>query len=249
MTTVETLKRQILELDELLKQGVLTSGVAHQTRADLEARLLAAVVGSSVEPLAPAPTPETAVLGRYRTARVGAPPVRPSLRLVIGLAVGILAFGIAGYLWLGNREGLSVSPGNAASASAAATAPHDTGNAQIEAMVERLAKRLEAQPDDADGWTMLGRSYVVLGKRPEAIEAFKKVIALRPKDGGALADLADALASRQGSLSGEPEKLIEQAVAASPDHPKALSLAATLAFNRNDMRKAAELWELSLIHI
>jgi cytochrome c-type biogenesis protein CcmH len=239
MSRTETLKRQIHELDGLLAAGTLTSDVARAKRAELEAQLLAAVVGTPPQPDAvPAPALMQA---------------RPSTRLVLSLAVGILVFGVAGYAWKGNREGLSVAPGvvaePAAAPEAGASAPHQIGSAQIEAMVERLAQKLEEHPDDAEGWYMLGRSYSVLGKRAEAVEAFRKLVALRPKDGGALADLADAVASRQGSLDGEPQKLIEQAVAASPDNPKALSLAATVAFNSNDMPKAADLWQRALKNV
>lgn len=58
--------------------------------------------------------------------------------------------------------------------------------AMIEGMVARLADRLKTQPDDAEGWARLVRSYMVLG-RPD--------------------DARTALADARVALAGEPDKL------------------------------------------
>ncbi len=41
-------------------------------------------------------------------------------------------------------------------------------------MVDRLASRLEAEPDDLDGWMRLGNAYKVLNERKNAIEAYSR---------------------------------------------------------------------------
>jgi len=51
----------------------------------------------------------------------------------------------------------------------------------IRGMVERLAQRLKDNPDDADGWRMLARSYEVLGQADKAKEALAKADALARK--------------------------------------------------------------------
>ena len=43
----------------------------------------------------------------------------------------------------------------------------------IRSMVERLATRLEDEPDDLDGWMRLGNAYSVLGDTAPAIAAFE----------------------------------------------------------------------------
>ncbi|HCF18555.1 MAG TPA: c-type cytochrome biogenesis protein CcmI, partial [Rhodospirillum rubrum] len=53
---------------------------------------------------------------------------------------------------------------------------------RIEVMVDGLASRLADQPDDADGWMMLGRSRIVLGQPDAAAEAYGRAVALRPDD-------------------------------------------------------------------
>jgi len=56
--------------------------------------------------------------------------------------------------------------------------------AMIRGMVERLAERLAQQPDDADGWLRLARSYMVLGEAAKAKDALAKAEKLRPDDAG-----------------------------------------------------------------
>jgi cytochrome c-type biogenesis protein CcmH len=70
------------------------------------------------------------------------------------------------------------------------------------------------------------------------------VLKLKPKDAGALADVADVLALTQGSkLDGEPTRLIEQALAIDPDNIKALALAGAAAYNRGDFKTAVKHWD------
>jgi cytochrome c-type biogenesis protein CcmH len=119
--------------------------------------------------------------------------------------------------------------------------------AQVEEMVEKLAKKLESQtapqPGDAQGWTMLARSYGFLQRFPEASRAYARAIALDPKNAQLLADQADVLAALQGQrLGGEPMKLIEQALAIDPNQPKALALAGSGAFERKDFAAAVAYW-------
>jgi cytochrome c-type biogenesis protein CcmH len=167
---------------------------------------------------------------------------------VLTTAVFVLAFGVAGYAWLGNRAGWGVAPGSAPSADAGeGGAPHSTQAEQIEAMIARLAARLKDKPDDADGWTMLARSYTAQGKYADALPAFKRAMELRPSDAQAIADYADGLAvTNNRSLEGEPAVLIDKAVKLDPKNVKALSLAGTVAFTKNDFKGAVGYWEKAI---
>ena len=123
----------------------------------------------------------------------------------------------------------------------------DSSQREIEAMVERLAARLKENPDDVEGWKMLGRSYGVLGRFPEAIEAYAKAATRAPRDADVLVDLADVLAMANGQrLEGEPEKLVERALALDPQNLKGLALSGTAAFVRGDFARAAAQWEKML---
>jgi cytochrome c-type biogenesis protein CcmH len=225
MTRTEELKSQLTKLDELIRAGSLTGKPARQARDKIEAELLAAVL-----------QPDT--LARHEVAAA-----KPSARLMLGLAAFVLLFGAAGYSWLGNREGLALAPGVVAPPQADA-GQHEIDAPQIEAMAQRLADRLKTQPDDAEGWAMLGRSYGVLGRYPQALAAYQRVLDLRPQDAQGYADYADALGMSQGrKLDGEPEKMIARALQLDPDNMKALSLAGTIAFDRGDHKLAVQLWE------
>lgn len=115
---------------------------------------------------------------------------------------------------------------------------------RINAMVQRLAERLKTQPDDVAGWRMLARSYETQGRFDQAVEAHRQLARLLPRDAGVLADQAVALGmSRDQHLSGEPEKLLQQALALEPDHAQALALLGSAAFERADYPHAIALWQ------
>lgn len=161
-------------------------------------------------------------------AAAAVPPRRTGAWLV-GAAVPILA--VAVYLFTGTPAALDP----------ALRQPPDA--AQVEAMVARLAAKMREHPEDVDGWKLLGRSYTVMGRFPEAVDAYAQAAQRAPSDPQLLADFADALAMAHGqSLQGEPEKLVQRALQIDPRNLKALALAGTAAYERKDYAKAAEIW-------
>lgn len=244
--SIEQLKQQIHQLNQLASEGVLPADQADLARGRLERLLLDAVMATGTAvPQAP--------------AKADAPPPAPhklSPLMLAGMAAFVLAIGVAGYQWLGQPEGWNAGPGasqadggNAASSigGSDAQAPHATDMAQITAMTDSLAAKLEANPKNAEGWAMLARSYAVLGRYTDALPAFMKAIALRPDDAQIYADYADAIAATQDhKLTGEPSKLIEKALSIDPNNFKALFLSGTIAFNKQDFKTAAGLWERAM---
>ncbi|MFO1271921.1 MAG: tetratricopeptide repeat protein [Rubrivivax sp.] len=240
---LDELKRQLAQVDELAAQGVLGAEAAKAARAKLEQAIVDVVADVKTAPPkavpAAAPAPQ--------------PAVRLPRRLLVSVAAFVLVFGAAGYAWQvrGDFSRWGVGPGEKVAASeeeaGQAGQSHTATNEQIQAMVDRLAERLKAKPDDADGWALLGRSYTALGRGQEALAAYRKVVELRPNDAQALADLADGMAvTNNRSLEGEPERLILQAVKLDPTNVKALALAGTVAFNRSDYAKAADFWQKAI---
>ncbi|HEV6966243.1 c-type cytochrome biogenesis protein CcmI/CycH, partial [Roseateles sp.] len=135
-------------------------------------------------------------------------------------------------------------PAPTAAPQAAASAPHALGNDAMAGMVQALAERLKAKPDDAEGWAMLARSYTTLGDVAASLPAYAQALKLAPKDAELMADYADALALQQGRrLAGEPLAWVKKALAQDPRQPKALLLAGTEAFDRQDMAAAIRYWE------
>lgn len=223
---IDELKRQLAQLDELIGSGVLAGDEARARRAALELELLALV--------SPPAAPAQAVPAE--------PGPRPSRSLIAAVFGFVLVVGLAGYASVGRLDGWNIGPGNLG-----AVAEGEPTQEQVEAMVAQLAERLQDRPQDAEGWTMLARSYSAMGRHAEALPAFKKVLDLRPGDAQALADYADALAvANDRQLEGEPARLVMQALQADPANVKALALAGTIAFNRADYPAAVDYWQRAM---
>ena len=71
--------------------------------------------------------------------------------------------------------------------------------AAINAMVARLAARLQQQPDDVEGWARLGRSYMVLNQPQKARDAYARAVKLKPDDAALKQALAEAEKEAQPS--------------------------------------------------
>ncbi|ODU10130.1 MAG: c-type cytochrome biogenesis protein CcmI [Rubrivivax sp. SCN 71-131] len=154
------------------------------------------------------------------------------------LLLAVPAIAAALYALLGNRQALDPM---------LAQPPSQFSPQDVDAMVERLAERMKADPSDADGWQLLGRSYMAMQRFDAARDALAQALQRQPGDAQLLADLADATAMAQGQdLLGEPEKLIAQALHADPDNLKALALAGTAAMLRREPKAAADYFERAL---
>jgi cytochrome c-type biogenesis protein CcmH len=162
-----------------------------------------------------------------------AAPRHTARRSALALGIGLPLAAVLAYFALGNLAALA--PESRESKISAN---------QVEDMVARLAARLEQNPDDLNGWTMLARSYKALGRHEEAVRAFTKAEKLVNTDAQLLSDYAEALAlATGGSLKGRPTEILNRALALNPDHPQALVLAGTAAYARDDYAGAAAYWE------
>jgi cytochrome c-type biogenesis protein CcmH len=115
--------------------------------------------------------------------------------------------------------------------------------AQIEGMVARLAQRLQAQPQDPDGWRMLARSYETLGRFDAAVQAYQQLLKVQAPTPDVLTDFAVVLGMSRGqTLSGDPEALLDQALKLDPRHVQALALSGSAAYERGDYARAVVHW-------
>ena len=169
----------------------------------------------------------------------------PQTRLALLLTVLLPAAAVALYMQVGRPDALAMPP--ELLAAAATPTDHEPSEEDIPAMVERLAERLRRQPDDVEGWHMLARSYSAMNRYADAAKAYGHMATLLPQDAGVLADYADALATAQdGALAGEPERLVERALAIDPQQAKALALSGSAAFARGDFARAEKQWHAVL---
>jgi cytochrome c-type biogenesis protein CcmH len=213
---VAVYRDQLREIEGDLRAGTLKADQSEKARQEIEKRLIEDMAGGE----------EAA--GKPRHARAAA--------LAMGLAVPLFALVI--YLLVGTPQ--VFAPGFAG----ADKPDHGVTAQQMQTLVERLAARLKEEPDNAEGWAMLGRSYGALGRFDDASAAYAEAVSRVPQDAQLLADYADTLAMAQGRrLQGEPEKLIARALRADPDNVKALALAGTVAFENTDYPTAVGHWE------
>lgn len=111
-------------------------------------------------------------------------------------------------------------------------------------MVEGLAKKLESDPSNLQGWAMLARSYKMLGRNQEAERAFERAGAFLDNDAQLLAIYADLAATNaNGNFSGKPSQLIEKALRVDPQNAMAQWLAGAAAFRSNQFDAAIRIWE------
>ena len=227
--TIESLKHKLAQLKELNAAGVLPDAEFAEGKSVLERQILDLVL--SGESLEVAATPQTAT-------------GKPSALLLVGLALGIVAIAAAGYFSMGRPAANPTMAEQPMASADGKPAPHATGADQIAAMTDKLAERLKSKPDDVEGWSMLARSYSVLGRHADALKAYEKASNLRKDDPTLLADYADSLAvNNKSNLDGEPMKLVDRALQLDPKNLKALYLAGTHAYNNKDFKSAVTFWE------
>lgn len=211
------LRDQLSELETDLENGVIDPLAYETARHELERRV--------AEEVLPQSAPQAKTDGRRWAA------------VAVGVAVPVLSISL--YLLLGSPQAF-----DPAQMAANQENSHELTQEQIEGMVANLAARLKNEPDNIEGWNMLARSYNALGRYEQASQAYAQLVKLVPDDSGVLADYADTLAmARNRSLQGEPEKIIERAVAADAKNLKALALWGSAAFERKDYASAVTRWQ------
>lgn len=115
---------------------------------------------------------------------------------------------------------------------------------EIEKMVAGLAERLKKQPDDALGWTMLGRSYKYMQQYPKAVDAFGHAYALLGDQPEIMLLYADALAfANNEQLAGKPAELVFKALAMEPNNVTGLWLGGMAKAQAGDFAAAMGLWK------
>lgn len=109
-------------------------------------------------------------------------------------------------------------------------------------MVSDLARRLEKNPADLDGWMMLGRSYAVMEQYPLAVRAYQRADRLAGgKNADALVGMAEALVlGDEKELDGAAGQYIEKALQIDPKSSKAQFYGAAAALRRGELPLARE---------
>lgn len=218
-------RQQFVELEQDKSGGLLTDEQYATARQELERRVLEETGTTDAVP---------ATGGQLVNLRF----VALTLVMAIPAASGVL------YWTLGNPEAMTHPTADALAASQGGADDARQMTEGLNTLIDRLKQRLEQNPEDVTGWTLLARSYMAMDRYADAVPIFDKAVKLNPNDAGLLADYADALGVHQGrKLEGKPEGLIQKALQIDPKNVKALMLAGTVAFNRKDFASAVKDWE------
>ena len=215
--TVDVIKQQLSELDADLQAGKLEQTAYAAARHDLERALL-----DDLSPTTTSSLPASGHSGRWASA-------------VLALAIPAVALWL--YQQLGSKAALEIDQQVAEIAA-------DTTGHSLQRMIEQLAKKMQANPDNIQGWVMLASSYSSIGQYNKAADAYREALQRTGNHPQLLTDYADTLAMASGGkFTDEVGKLLETALQLQPDNVKALWLLGHWHFQRNQYEASLKQWQ------
>ncbi|NJD32006.1 MAG: hypothetical protein FIB04_08980 [Gammaproteobacteria bacterium] len=154
------------------------------------------------------------------------------LALALPLAAAAIYAGVSNFPWTNPQ------------AAAGMPAGHGDGSGSMDEVTKQLEARLAANPQDAEGWRMLGRTYLVTGQPGKAVSAYEKAIVIAgPQDPGLQLDLAEALVlTEDPAAQGRARQIVDEALAADSTNGKALWYSGVIAFRAGDKETAKARW-------
>jgi len=206
--------RRIKALDDALAAGVIDRTEYASKRAAL-------------------PTTHPAAAAQPRRARSTSITV-----LVLALVLPAAAI----VLYHHNGESAALDPARLSAAGPAADAEqHGTDMTQA---VAGLEAKLREEPENADGWALLGRAYQAMGRFAEARDALKRALDLSPGVADLEVEYAQALglANDGRRIVGESRALLEKVLASDPDHQRALWLIGISDYQAGNYDAAIGAW-------
>lgn len=212
-------RERLAEMKAELAAGTMTQAAFDQAQGELERSLAADLARDQEE---------------ADTKRSG-----PMLMILLLVALPMFSIGL--YAKYGAPEHIDlVGPGQPMEPAAPAKGKLPS----VDQMVVKLEQKLEANPEDADGWYLLGRTYMSMQQFDKAVNAFDRLIGIVGDHPAALITMADALAmTQQGSIAGRPEELIKRALAVSPEDPTGNWMAGKAAEERGAYQEAIGYWQ------
>ena len=225
---------QLRELESDRARGLVSEEQVEAARTEIERRMLRAARARGVAPAADAA--KASEPGTQRTGNFERAWRRRATAIGLGLCIPALAAGI--YASLGT-PGLPGRPFAEIERPAART----EALGALSGPVEQLAARLEGEPDNLEGWLLLGRSYVVLQRYPEAADALRRAAMLSGDDPEVLAMLGEAIVwANDGMVVPEAVGAFRQVLDARPTDPAARFHLALARAQAGAVREAYDMW-------
>jgi cytochrome c-type biogenesis protein CcmH len=222
---VKVYREQILDLDREHANGHLSDSEWQQSRDELSVRLLQ---DTAVDD-------EPHVITQAQSWRTA---------VVIALVFPMSALAL--YIWLGAPEAISPMPPAAVSAEAAT---EQAAPPNLDQIVENLASKLQADPNNLEGWVLLGRTHRSMGNLDAALSAFDRALTLNADDELILARAEVLAAKNQGRFDGEPWRVIREVLQRDPQNYAALLLAGSASYANNRYADALEFWQRARLRL
>lgn len=218
-TAVGILRDQLTELEAQQASGAVTADEAARLKLEIERRMLA-------------------------EAREGEAPSRPLkdrtlLLLAFGVAGGV-ALGAAGLYAIMGKPGTPSATQSAAPLSPGADHP---GGGDIQGQILQLQQQLQANPNDADGWRLLGWSYFQTGAFNEAAVAYGRAATLEPTNAEHVSAQGESLVQAGGGqVTPAAAAAFQAALRINPQDPRARYFMAVLKDQSGDADGAMTDW-------
>ena len=239
---------QLSEIERDLDRGVLNPDQAGAARNEIERRMLRAA--QSAAPGASPGTRDHKESGGHkqpagnperRSGHLG----RGTRGLAAAIVLGLPAAALALYLALGSPG----EPGRAFAERGSPAMAENRGAAgagamgEVDRLAEGLAKRLAAEPDNRDGWLLLGRTYMETRRFDKAIGAYSRAIAFGLDGAEMRAGLGEAFVSAAGGMVGpEARRAFAAALETDPHEPRALYYSGLDHAQNGRAQEAIETW-------
>ncbi len=225
---------QLKEVERDRELGMIANSDADSAKAEIERRLLSAAKNMT------APRPVSAT---WRTV---------SLVAVASLVI----LGSVNIYYLRGRPDL-IQPvpstaGTAASTAGSIAVPAQVAEAtagaagtmgEVDGMIGQLAKRLEENPKDADGWRMLGWSYFNTQRYEESSQAYAKAVELVPTNLDYKAGYAEALVqAAQGIVTPKAQAIFAEVLKGDAKEERARFYDALAKEQAGELSQALDGW-------
>jgi cytochrome c-type biogenesis protein CcmH len=121
--------------------------------------------------------------------------------------------------------------------------PDQVDQKDLAKLAETLADKLQSQPENLQGWVMLGRTYRTLENFDASIKAYDAALKLSADDDLQLERIEVMAMQRQGNFDGEPWRVIREILQKDPQHYGALLTAGSASYAEGKYSDALKYWE------
>jgi cytochrome c-type biogenesis protein CcmH len=228
-TSLDVYKDQLAEIDRDKAQGLIDEAEAASARLEIERRILAA--------------------GRTDGGPVQAVSPNWQYHMVTGVSAIVVLGSVGLYATLG-RPDLPSAPIQALAAAGQQTAPTTSQTAgaketdgDVEALVKKVEKRVEENPNDPDSWRMLGWSYYNMGRNKDAVAAYRRAVDLQKDNPTLKALLGEAMVTEAGDTVTEAAmSVFNEVLTINPNDERARFFKGVSKAQKGDVQGAIDEW-------